>query len=199
MTSPSKREVSMRRSARSASCMCPIRSWPLHRCGAPCGRAAALWRPSGASAGIAAGPRFSPSSTRASPPRSVRCSSPAARPAALRQDFEAAGLVDIRERRQQETLEFRDATALLTAMLRGGPVALAVKRFTAPVMAEVEGEFLASVRAAPHRRRSLSHPRRVRHRRRTALDRRPHLTKRLRRRVCAAKPTLTPKYSPSIH
>ena len=28
----------------------------------------------------------------------------------------------------------------------GGPVALAVKRFTAAVMAEVEGEFLASVR-----------------------------------------------------
>jgi len=67
-------------------------------------------------------------------------------PDALRQDFETAGLADIREHRQQETLEFRDETALLTAMLRGGPVALAVKRFTAPVMGEVEGEFLASVR-----------------------------------------------------
>jgi hypothetical protein len=31
-------------------------------------------------------------------------------------------------------------------MLRGGPVALAVKRFTPAVMTEVENEFLASVR-----------------------------------------------------
>jgi hypothetical protein len=35
--------------------------------------------------------------------------------------------------------------ALLTAMFLGGPVALAVKRLTAPIMAEVEREFLASV------------------------------------------------------
>jgi SAM-dependent methyltransferase len=67
-------------------------------------------------------------------------------PGALRGDFVEAGLADIREHRQQETLEFPDETALLTAMLHGGPVALAVKRFTAPVMAEVEDEFLASVR-----------------------------------------------------
>jgi SAM-dependent methyltransferase len=67
-------------------------------------------------------------------------------PDALRSDFEAADLGDIQERRQQEVLAFRDERALLTAMLRGGPVALAVKRFTAAVMAEVEGEFLASVR-----------------------------------------------------
>jgi SAM-dependent methyltransferase len=68
-------------------------------------------------------------------------------PGALRDDFEQARFADIREQRQREVLEFRDEAALLTAMLRGGPVALAVKRFAAPVMAEVEREFLASVRA----------------------------------------------------
>lgn len=67
-------------------------------------------------------------------------------PGALRRDFEEAGLADIRERRQHETLEFQDEEALLTAMFRGGPVALAVKRFTPPMMAEAEREFLASVR-----------------------------------------------------
>jgi hypothetical protein len=35
---------------------------------------------------------------------------------------------------------------MLSAMFRGGPVALAVKRFTPEVMAEVEGEFLESVK-----------------------------------------------------
>lgn len=63
----------------------------------------------------------------------------------LARDFEAAGLSSIREHQQREQLEFRDEDALLTAMLRGGPVALAVKRFTPSVMAEVEKEFLASV------------------------------------------------------
>lgn len=67
-------------------------------------------------------------------------------PGALGRDFEAAGLRDIRERRQQDILEFQDEQALLTAMLLGGPVALAVKRFSPPVMAEVEAEFLASVK-----------------------------------------------------
>jgi SAM-dependent methyltransferase len=65
---------------------------------------------------------------------------------ALRRDFESAGLVDLRERRQQEQLAFADERALLDAMLIGGPVALAVKRFTPEVLAEVEAEFLASVR-----------------------------------------------------
>lgn len=64
----------------------------------------------------------------------------------LARDFAAAGLDDVREHRQQEELEFRDEKTLLTAMLIGGPVALAVKRFTPQVMAEVEGAFLASVR-----------------------------------------------------
>jgi ubiquinone/menaquinone biosynthesis C-methylase UbiE len=64
----------------------------------------------------------------------------------LARDFAAAGLKDVREHCQQEELEFHDEKALLTAMLIGGPVALAVKRFTPQVMAEVEQEFLASVR-----------------------------------------------------
>lgn len=64
----------------------------------------------------------------------------------LARDFAAAGLSDVREHHQKEALEFHDAKALLTAMLIGGPVALAVKRFTPEVMVEVESEFLASVR-----------------------------------------------------
>ena len=56
-----------------------------------------------------------------------------------------AGLRDIREHRQQETLQFQNDRVLLTAMLIGGPVALAVKRFTPEVLKEVETEFLASV------------------------------------------------------
>ena len=55
-------------------------------------------------------------------------------------------LGNVREHCQEERLEFQDEKTLLTAMLRGGPVALAVKRFTPAVMAEVENEFLASVR-----------------------------------------------------
>lgn len=66
-------------------------------------------------------------------------------PGALRHDFEAAGLNDIREHRHKEVLEFADERALLSAMLLGGPVALAAKRFTPEVMNEVEREFLASV------------------------------------------------------
>jgi len=68
-------------------------------------------------------------------------------PGALAADFAAAGLVDVAEGRQSEALAFADERALLGAMLLGGPVALAVKRFTPAVMAEVEREFLASVAA----------------------------------------------------
>ena len=67
-------------------------------------------------------------------------------PGSLKRDFERAGLRDIEEHRQSEVLEFADERALLSAMLLGGPVALAVKRFTPTVMAEVEQEFLASVK-----------------------------------------------------
>lgn len=66
-------------------------------------------------------------------------------PGALRRDFESAGLGDLVEHRQQETLEFANEQSLLTAMLIGGPVAMAVKRFDGPTRLAVEREFLASV------------------------------------------------------
>jgi SAM-dependent methyltransferase len=66
-------------------------------------------------------------------------------PGSLKRDFELAGLSRIEEHRQKETLAFSNERSLLSAMLLGGPVALAVKRFTPETMAEVEGEFLASV------------------------------------------------------
>lgn len=67
-------------------------------------------------------------------------------PGSLKRDFEQAGLLEIEEHRQSETLAFADERSLLSAMLLGGPVALAVKRFTPAIMAEVEQEFLASVK-----------------------------------------------------
>ncbi len=67
-------------------------------------------------------------------------------PAALARDFEQAGLRDVAEHRQQEVLQFPDEGSLLSAMLLGGPVALAVKRFTPETMKVVEIEFLDSVR-----------------------------------------------------
>jgi SAM-dependent methyltransferase len=68
-------------------------------------------------------------------------------PGALRDEFERAGLGDLREHRQTEVLEFSSERALLQAMLHGGPVALAVKRFSPEVLAEAGQEFLASVAA----------------------------------------------------
>lgn len=67
-------------------------------------------------------------------------------PGALRRDFEHAGLRDIEEHRQREVLAFPDEGSLLSAMLLGGPVALAVKRFAPETMTEVEREFLVSVK-----------------------------------------------------
>ncbi len=67
-------------------------------------------------------------------------------PGSLTRDFEHAGLRGIEEHRQREVLEFPDERSLLSAMLLGGPVALAVKRFTPETMREVEREFLDSVR-----------------------------------------------------
>ncbi len=69
---------------------------------------------------------------------------------ALAMDFAAAGLSEIKEHRQSETLYFHDAEELLTSVLLGGPVALAVKRFSKPVWQEVQSEFLNSVRDCKH-------------------------------------------------
>ncbi|MEP9389289.1 methyltransferase domain-containing protein [Mesorhizobium sp. KR9-304] len=67
-------------------------------------------------------------------------------PGSLRRDFEQAGLRHVEEHRQRETLEFAHERSLLSAMLQGGPVALAVKRFTPETIKEVEAEFLDSVK-----------------------------------------------------
>jgi SAM-dependent methyltransferase len=67
-------------------------------------------------------------------------------PGSLRRDFEQAGLRSVEDHRQREVLAFPDERSLLSAMLLGGPVALAVKRFTPETMKEVEDEFLESVK-----------------------------------------------------
>lgn len=66
-------------------------------------------------------------------------------PGALRRDFGQAGFVEIDEHRQSKMLEFDSARALLDAVLLGGPVALAVKRFDEATRKQVESEFLESV------------------------------------------------------
>jgi len=66
-------------------------------------------------------------------------------PGALKLDFEAAKLVDIREARQAEVLYFASGTDLTRAIMLGGPVAMAVKRFDEKVLGAVCAEFLASV------------------------------------------------------
>lgn len=63
----------------------------------------------------------------------------------LAADFEAAGLQQIEERRQIEVLRFSDDLDVITAVLLGGPVALAVKRFTDQIWNDVKREFLQSV------------------------------------------------------
>lgn len=66
-------------------------------------------------------------------------------PKALVRDFEQAGFADIKEHRQSNVLQFDTAQALLDAVLLGGPVALAVKRFDDATLQQVSGEFLDSV------------------------------------------------------
>ena len=66
-------------------------------------------------------------------------------PTALARLFEQAGLQEISEHRQSEVLRFNDETAVLNAVLLGGPVALAVKRFDTAIWNEVCQEFLGSV------------------------------------------------------
>ncbi|PWJ21623.1 class I SAM-dependent methyltransferase [Jannaschia seohaensis] len=66
-------------------------------------------------------------------------------PGSLARLFEAAGLVGLREHRHAEVLVFGSDAEVTDAVLLGGPVALAVKRFGAEVWEEVRQEFLASV------------------------------------------------------
>lgn len=66
-------------------------------------------------------------------------------PGGLVKDFGEAGFSDIEEYRQSETLVYKSARELTDAVLLGGPVALAVKRFDDSTMSEVCEEFLDSV------------------------------------------------------
>jgi len=61
-----------------------------------------------------------------------------------------AGISNARKMRDRATLEWPDTENLLSAVIEGGPVALAAKRFTPEVRAEVETEFLASVAQYRH-------------------------------------------------
>lgn len=79
-------------------------------------------------------------------------------PGVLKMDFEAAQLVDIREERQSELLAFPSDQDLTRAIMLGGPVAMAVKRFDQTVFAEVRAEFLSSVAAYQNSDGSCSIP-----------------------------------------
>jgi SAM-dependent methyltransferase len=68
-------------------------------------------------------------------------------PGALIADAEAAGMSGIVEQRDQVELRWRDERSLVMAMIDGGPVALAAKRFTPEIRSQVESQFLASVAA----------------------------------------------------
>lgn len=66
-------------------------------------------------------------------------------PSALARLFENAGLTQVEEHRQFEKLRFRSEVDVVNAVLLGGPVALAVKRFDKDIWEEVCQEFLSSV------------------------------------------------------
>jgi SAM-dependent methyltransferase len=60
-------------------------------------------------------------------------------------DFRAAGLGDILEKRLSLRLEFSDGDTLADAVIFGGPVAMAVKRFSSEIRDQVRAEFMATV------------------------------------------------------
>ncbi|WP_322866375.1 class I SAM-dependent methyltransferase [Aquicoccus sp. G2-2] len=66
-------------------------------------------------------------------------------PNALVRLFEHTGLKQVEEHRQFEILTFKSEVDVVDAVLLGGPVALAVKRFDKDVWQEVRQEFLSSV------------------------------------------------------
>ena len=57
----------------------------------------------------------------------------------------AAGFTDLHEQRVTETLRWADGTDACTAMLAGGPAALAYSRFDPTTRAAVDAEYLASL------------------------------------------------------
>lgn len=66
-------------------------------------------------------------------------------PGALAREFETAGFRDVEEYRQSERLEYATEQELLDAVIMGGAVALAVKRFDAETLDAVRRDFLESV------------------------------------------------------
>ena len=66
---------------------------------------------------------------------------------ALRMALEAAGFSDIEEQRLSVNMQFDSAERLLAAVIDGGAVAMAAKRFDAATRKQVDDEFLASVAA----------------------------------------------------
>lgn len=66
-------------------------------------------------------------------------------PGALRRLFEDAMLEQVEEHRQFEKLVFQTEDDVVNAVLLGGPVALAVRRFNTDVWESVRQEFLTSV------------------------------------------------------
>lgn len=66
-------------------------------------------------------------------------------PGALALDMRRAGFDDLTEQRMASSLIFASEAQLLAAMIDGGAVAMAAKRFDAETRATVEREFLSSV------------------------------------------------------
>lgn len=64
---------------------------------------------------------------------------------ALVSDLEAAGFSNIQERRIQSVLSFANSERVISALIDGGAIALAAKRFDHATRQTVEKEFLASV------------------------------------------------------
>lgn len=71
-------------------------------------------------------------------------------PGALKADLTEAGFSEYQEHRMQSALSYGSEEELLQAMIDGGAVAMAAKRFSDETRHEVEQEFLSSV--APYRR-----------------------------------------------
>ena len=66
---------------------------------------------------------------------------------ALVRDVETAGFAEVEDFRIGSTLEYSDEASLLEAMIDGGAVALAAKRFSDGARRQVDEAFLASVEA----------------------------------------------------
>ena len=77
---------------------------------------------------------------------------------ALAGDVEAAGFAKIEEFRIRSSLNYRDDRSLLEAMIDGGAVALAAKRFSKGVRRKVDEEFIASGGSLSHHGRRLCDP-----------------------------------------